>query len=184
MEFPWSAVGVLLSIITVIILLSTKIPEFLKSILKPKIDIDLYVYPEQRCKQQGVIQSGKGKVFDKEIEVIPKVSPQFFVRIKPQWKYKITTIEVVGFSKSRITRVDLFAEKRFWLEKEYTEIEGNYKVFADITVRKGHTTDPLILDIQIDQSFEKGEQRKIEVRVSTEESRKQLSKEFLVKASG
>jgi hypothetical protein len=183
MEFPWSAVGVIFGAVTLAVLLGYNVPKFVKTFSAPKIDVDLYVYPEKICKQQGVIQNNKGSIFDEEIEVIPKVSPQFFIRIKPRWKYKINTIEVVGYSKSRITRVNLFAEKRFWLEKEYTDTEGNYKVFADLIIRKGHTTDPLLLDIQLDPPFEKGEQRKIEVRVSTDESRKPMLKKFLVKAS-
>jgi len=183
MEFPWTPIGVIMGLVTLIALLGNTIPRILKSFLTPRINIDLFVYAEKRCKQQGVLQSDEDRIFDKEIEVLSNISPQFFVRIMPKWKYKVTTIEVVGYSKSRITRVDLFAEKRFWLEKEYTEIEGNYKVFADMTIRKGHTTDPLLLDLQLDPAFQKGEQRKIGVRISTEESRKQLQKDFLVKAS-
>ena len=95
----------------------------------------------------------------------------------------MTMIEAVGHSKSTITRVDLFAKKRHWLEKDYTDIEGNYKVSPDLTIRKGHTTDPLVIDLQIDPPLEKGEQRKMTIRVSTEESRKMLHKEFLIKAS-
>ncbi len=89
MEFPWSAVGVIFSAITLAVLLGYNIPKFIKSTYEPKIGIDLYIYPEKTCKQQGVIQSDEGKIFEKEIEVLPNISPQFFVRIKPQWEYKV-----------------------------------------------------------------------------------------------
>ena len=94
------------------------------------------------------------------------------------------TIEVIGgYSKSRITRIDLFAQKRFWLEKQYTDTHGDYKVFTDLTIRKGDITDPLVLDLKIEPLFNRGEERKIVVKISVNESRKPLSKEFFVKAS-
>jgi hypothetical protein len=184
MEFPWSAIGAIFAAITLAVLLGYNIPKFVKQFSIPKINIDLFIYPEKTCKQKGVPQSDKPQIFDKEIEVLPNISPQFLVRINPKWKYTVSVIEVIGWSKSTIKRINLFStQKRFWLEKEFTEIEGNYKVFPNITIRKGHTTDPLLLDLQIDPPFEKGEQRKMTVRVSTEESRKQLEKDFLIKAS-
>jgi hypothetical protein len=182
MEFPWTAVGVILASVTLAVLLGNTVPKFVKYVFTPRIKLDLYIYPEKHGKQQGVTQQAKGIICEDEIEVLPEVSPQLAIRIKPEWKYKITMIEVIGYSKSTITRVDIFAKKRFWLEKDFTDVEGNYKVAPDIVIRKGHTTDPLVLDVQLDPPFEKGEQRKIAIRISTEESRKRLQKDFLVKA--
>lgn len=186
MEFPWDYVALSFSAITLVALLGYNTPKFIKAFSPPKIDIDLYIYPEKHGKQQGVIQVCEGKICEKEIEVLPNVSPQIVVRIKPEWKYKVTMIEAIGsigHFKSVITRVDHFAKKRHWLEKEYTDVEGNYKVSPDITIRKGHTTDPLVLDLQIDPPLKNGEQRRIKIRVSTEESRKMLEKEFIIKVS-
>jgi hypothetical protein len=56
---------------------------------------------------------------------LPNVSPQFFVRIKPKWKYKLTAVEIVGYGKSSITRPNLFAENRFWLSDVSVESKSN-----------------------------------------------------------
>jgi hypothetical protein len=155
----------------------------MKYVCAPKITVLLYVYPQKHGAQQGVIQHVEPKIYDKQIEVLPNISPQLTMLIRPHWKYKVDSIEVVGHSQSTITRIDHFAKNRFWLKKEYPDVEGNYKVFPEITIRKGDTTDPLLLDLQLDPPFNKGEERKITIRISVSESRKMLRKEFLVKAS-
>lgn len=111
------------------------------------------------------------------------VSPQITILIKPKWKYDVKIIEVIGYSQSKITRLDHFAKKRFWLENEYTDVHGDYKVFPNFTIRKGDITEPLVLDLKIEPAFNQGEERKIAVRISVNESRKLLHKEFSVKSS-
>ena len=183
MEFPWATIGVILSGVTLSVLLSYNIPKLVKYVCAPKITISLYVYSQKDGTQQGVIQNSEHKIYNKQIEVLPNISPQLAILIKPHWKYTVDSIEVVGHSKSRITRIDHFAENRFWLEKGYSDVGGNYKVFPEITIRKSGTSDALILDLQIVPPFSKGEERKITVNISVNESRKPLSKDFLVRAS-
>jgi hypothetical protein len=183
MEFPWSAVGVLFSLITLVVLLGYNIPKFIKYVYAPKITVLLYIYSKNQIIQEGVIQRVEDQTFEKEIQVLPNTCPQVTVLIKPRWKYEVKIIEVVGYAQSKITRLDHFAKKRFWLENEYTDVHGDYKVFPNLTIRKDPIIDPLVLDLKIEPAFNQGEERRIVVRISVNESRKLLQKEFLIKAT-
>ena len=169
--------------LTLTVLLSTNIPKFIKYLYAPRIDLFLYTYPKAQCEQKGAIQQAEGKTFDKEIQVKPNVSPHITLLVKTRWRYHLDVIEVCGHHISTIHRIDHFAKNRFWLEKEYTDIDGNYKVSPNLTTKNSHIMNPLILDLQLVPDFKEGEERKITVRVDVTESRKTLVKDFFIKAS-
>lgn len=183
MEYPWDMVAALIAAATLVVLSGYEIPKFVKNVLPPKIRVLLSIYGKGAGKQEGVIQKEDEQHFEKEIQVLPDSCPEVTLLVYPEWKYELKVIEVIGSSSSKITRLNHFAPKRFWLENEYTDVYGNYKVFPNLMIRKGDVPDPLVLDLKIEPEFSRGEVRNITVRISVNESRKILQKEFLIKAS-
>jgi hypothetical protein len=180
MEFPWTAVGVVLAATTLSILLIQNIPKLVKNVISPRMVISLYVYPKKYGEQSAAIQKEEQQILENEVRINPEVSPEISVLLKPKWKYTIDRIEALGYGISKIHSIDLFAQERFWLENEYSDIEGNYKACPHFAIAK---TDSMILDYRLSPPFKKGEERKFTVKIRTAESRKEKVKDFLIKAS-
>jgi flagellar biogenesis protein FliO len=63
MEFPWSAVGVLFSLITLVVLLGYNIPKFIKYVYAPKITVLLYIYSKKPNHTRRRIQRVEDQTF-------------------------------------------------------------------------------------------------------------------------
>ena len=183
MEFPFNIAALGLSTVIVIILLIQNIPKLVKWCSIPKLSAHMITYPHSTIKQDGVSQSDTEVWYDSELQVQAGTRPVITFAIKPKWTYEIKVIEILGHSKSKITSERLFSNQlRYWQEKEYVDVHGDYKVPANIVMRKGDITEPLILDVRIEPPLQKGERRKLTMRVSTKESEKLFVKEFFIEA--
>jgi hypothetical protein len=183
MEFTWDIVGVISSLAVLATSLGFYLPKFVKYILTPRINVYLFTYPSNKAIQHGVKQSEEERKYYKEMPVSPNSKIEVGISLAPKWKYEVKIIEVLGHDKSKISLAEIFAKDRFWLEKQYEDIHGNCKIFPNLVVRKGDITDPTWIDIRLEPPFKKGEERKLSVKISTNESRKLLVNEFLIKAS-
>jgi hypothetical protein len=103
-EFPWTAIGVVLSSITLLVLLSYNIPKFVKYVCVPKIDVSLYIYAEKVVKQKGVNQKSQtDQFYNTEFPVLPNIIPQITVTIKPRrWSYEVKTIKAMGMEIQKL----------------------------------------------------------------------------------
>lgn len=179
MPTPLELAGVIISLVVLVVILITAVPKFIKHFFTPRLDLSLFTYAKERATQKGVFQGNTQVRFDRELRVLPNSDIQLAFSLRPIWSYHVTTVEIHGGGKSRITRENIFADKqRFWQEKEYTDMDGAYKFSPEIILRKKHISDPTIIDVGVEPKFNKGEERTITVRISTKESSKLFTKHF------
>lgn len=177
-EFLW--LYALLSVIFAFFLLIRPTVNAVKWILPPRLNVQ-FAYPAKpsECVVEFLDKEGERDKIVAHAEKELRVG----ISIRADWEYTPRLIDIRGDEKTTIERNQIFVEGTRPWEKPYPgpDIHGDFKVMTVGYVLKSETTEtPMLIDIHISPPLEKGEERKVKVEITTEESRKSFIKDLWI----
>lgn len=98
------------------------------------------------------------------------------------YKYNLKTLEIAAPKECNIEYYEVFTIKgeRPFIQKPYTDIWGNLKIFTDITIVKGQISDPTIFGFKLNYIFTKDEEKTISVKIVIDDCKKMFEKTFKI----
>lgn len=164
---------------------------FLALIIPLKKSVKYWMRPKLRARftypnrDEDSVLEYQRKAVERDYVIVPSGEfSRLGIGIESKWIYTPTMVEVSGDGEFPINQDHIFTEDDRPWEKPYpaSDLHGNYK--AQIEGLRLSSDDTLVIDIQLPEPLEPGEEKRLTVSVWVEEAKNPFNQTLWVRGSG